>query len=172
MSPEEVAHNWAMKQQQEQYQKDWMQFERDLEPVPEELRIESAEAWRGVEVPQQRVCGRLWKAPIETNQKKASKWRARMRAQLRVSEQDPLLQDAEAGCHASVRSQSDVTVCNTITSNAGGEVPGKPRRAARASRRSKLMSVYTLNTSGRPAAITALSKLAKKAKGIAAVAIQ
>ena len=113
MSPEEVAHNWAMKQQQEQYQREWLQFEAELAPVSEAPMQITDGGSKEVEVSQpRRLCRQAWTAPVETNQKKAQKWRSRMRVLKQADIIDPLLTEKERDTTAVDRSQEVVAPRN------------------------------------------------------------
>ena len=113
MSPEAVAYNWAMKQQQEQYQREWLQFEAELSPALEAPMQITDGGSKEMEVSQpRRLCRQAWTAPVETNQKKAQKWRSRMRVLKQADIIDPLLTEKERDTTAVDRSQEVVAPRN------------------------------------------------------------
>ena len=148
------------------------EFEKELGPehgvshdgVPEAKRDDKA-------VVQSLVQSRRWKAPVETDEKKALKWRRRMHKEKEKVAVSPILEAIASDIGSLSAPEEGVEILQGLGRNRS-EGEGGKRRPTRASRRSKLMCVYTMNTSGRPVAIRGLSKLAENAKSIAAVAIQ
>ena len=172
MSPEEVAYNWALKQQQHCYEREWNQFLKELGPETVDSTASAEDVAAQVKPEEKR---RPWKAPVETDYSKALKWRKRMQASRPNADlSQPKVVEEIRAVFSPEDGQETVALPGVQTQGEGStEDQGKSRRPTRASRRSKLMSVYTMNTSGRPAAIRALSMLTRKAaKSVAAVAIQ
>ena len=173
LSAGHVAALWQDKHDDENMAKDWAIHEEQMDNLSKDPadKLDAA----AIELQQEEVQNVVkWTPPLETNPKKAEKWRRRMRrGQHRPSDEPLVMEDIVETEHAigdqGVDPAQRLDTSLPVEIEEGSDVS---RKASRGSRRSKFMSIYSMNTSGKPAAIRALTELAKRSRTIAAVAIQ
>ena len=167
ISPAEVAYRWQAKQDAERLAAECREYDRQWACLEACQECPSGPEPPPVEV----VRTSSWKPMIETDIKKAAKWRARLR---RSSEgEHSTCGDRDGKSPGSLDVPIPLACATSQAPEDSGSCPRPGRtRPFRASRKSKVLDIYTMNTSGKPAAITALRELAPVRRSVAVVAFQ